>query len=177
VALILLDAIEGVTAQDTKIGGEAHEAGCASILVVNKWDLRAGDREADAVYRLALQEKFKYLAYVPVAFVSALTGQRVMQLFRLIDAVAAERDRRIPTPELNAVIQKAVNRRPPPAERGRPVRIRYATQIGVKPPTFVCFTTAASRLHFSYLRYLENCLRATYGFRGTPIRLVVRGRG
>jgi GTP-binding protein len=177
VALILLDAVEGVTAQDTKIGGEAHEAGCASILVVNKWDLRAGDRDAGAVYRLALQEKFKYLAYVPVTFVSALTGQGVMQLFRLIDAVAAERDRRIPTPELNAVIQKAVNRRPPPAERGRQVRIRYATQIGVKPPTFLCFATAASRLHFSYLRYLENCLRQTYGFRGTPIRLVVRGRG
>ena len=177
VALILLDAVEGVTVQDTKIGGEAHEAGCASILVVNKWDLRTADRGALAEYRLALQDKFKYLAYAPMAFVSALTGQRVMQLFRLIDAVAAERDRRIPTPALNAVIQEAVARRPPPAERGRPVRIRYAAQVGVKPPTFLCFATAASRLHFSYLRYLENCLREAYGFRGTPIRLVVRGRG
>lgn len=177
VALILLDAVEGVTVQDTKIGGEAHEAGCASILVVNKWDLRAGERDVDAAYRLALQEKFKYLAYAPIAFVSALTGQRVMQLFRLIDAVAAERERRIPTPELNAVVQEAVTRRPPPAERGRAVRIRYATQVGVKPPTFLCFATAGSRLHFSYLRYLENCLRDAYGFRGTPIRLVVRGRG
>ncbi|MFI5339350.1 MAG: ribosome biogenesis GTPase Der [Candidatus Methylomirabilales bacterium] len=177
VALILLDAVEGVTVQDTKIGGEAHEAGCASILVVNKWDLRAGERDVDAEYRLALQEKFKYLAYAPIAFVSALTGHRVMPLFRLIDAVAAERERRIPTPELNAVIQEAVTRRPPPAERGRPVRIRYATQVGVKPPTFLCFATAGSRLHFSYLRYLENCLREAYGFRGTPIRLVVRGRG
>lgn len=177
VALILLDAVEGVTVQDTKIGGEAHEAGCASILVVNKWDLRAAERGADTEYRLALQEKFKYLAYAPVAFVSALTGHRVMQLFRLIDAVAAERGRRISTPELNAVIQAAVTRRPPPAERGHPVRIRYATQVGVKPPTFLCFATAASRLHFSYLRYLENCLREAYGFRGTPIRLVVRGRG
>ncbi len=177
VALILLDAVEGVTVQDTKIGGEAHEAGCASILVVNKWDLRAGERDVDAEYRLALQEKFKYLAYAPIAFVSALTGQRVMQLFRLIDAVAAERERRIPTPELNAVVQEAVTRRPPPAERGRAVRIRYATQVGVKPPTFLCFATAGSRLHFSYLRYLENCLRDAYGFRGTPIRLVVRGRG
>ncbi len=177
VALILLDAVEGVTVQDTKIGGEAHEAGCASILVVNKWDLRAGERDVDAEYRLALQEKFKYLAYAPITFVSALTGQRVMPLFRLIDAVAAERERRIPTPELNAVIQEAVTRRPAPAERGRPVRIRYATQVGVKPPTFLCFATAGSRLHFSYLRYLENCLRDAYGFRGTPIRLVVRGRG
>lgn len=177
VALILVDAVEGVTAQDTKIGGEAHEAGCGSILVVNKWDLRAGERDADAEYRLALQDKFKYLAYAPIAFVSALTGHRVMQLFRLIDSVAAERERRIPTPELNTVIQQAVTRRPPPAERGRPVRIRYATQVGVKPPTFLCFATAGSRLHFSYLRYLENCLREAYGFRGTPIRLVVRGRG
>jgi GTP-binding protein len=176
VALILVDAVEGVTVQDTKIGGEAHEAGCGSILVVNKWDLRAGERDADAEYRLALQEKFKYLAYAPVAFVSALTGHRVMQLFRLIDMVAAERERRIPTPELNTVIQGAVTRRPPPAERGRPVRIRYATQVGVKPPTFLCFATAGSRMHFSYLRYLENCLREVYGFRGTPIRLVVRGR-
>ncbi len=176
VALILLDAVEGVTVQDTKIGGEAHEAGCASILVVNKWDLRAGERDAEAEYRLALQEKFKYLAYAPIAFVSALTGHRVMPLFRLIDAVAAERERRVPTPELNAVIQAAVTRRPPPAERGRPVRIRYATQVGVKPPTFLCFATAGGRLHFSYLRYIENCLRETYGFRGTPIRLVVRGR-
>lgn len=177
VALILLDAVEGVTVQDTKIGGEAHEAGCASILVVNKWDLRAGGPDADAEYRLALQEKFKYLAYAPIAFVSALTGHRVMPLFRLIDAVAAERERRVSTPELNAVIQAAVTRRPPPAERGRPVRIRYATQVGVKPPTFLCFATAGGRLHFSYLRYIENCLRETYGFRGTPIRLVVRGRG
>jgi GTP-binding protein len=176
VALILLDGVEGVTVQDTKVGGEAHEAGCASILVVNKWDLRAKDRDADAEYRLALQEKFKYLAYAPVAFVSALTGHRVMHLFRLIDAVAAERERRIPTPELNAVIQEAVNRRPPPADRGRPVRIHYATQVGVKPPTFLCFATTRGQLYFSYVRYLENCLREAYGFGGTPIRLVVRGR-
>lgn len=176
VALILLDAVEGVTEQDTKIGGEAHEAGCASILVVNKWDLRAGERDADTEYRLALQEKFKYLSYAPIAFVSALTGQRVMQLFRVIDTVAAERARRIPTPELNGVIQEAVTRRPPPAAGRRPVHLRYATQVGVKPPTFLCFATAGNRLHFSYLRYLENCLREAYGFRGTPIRLVVRGR-
>jgi len=176
VALILLDGVEGVAAQDTRIGGEAHEAGCGSILVVNKWDLRARERDAAAEYRLALQERFKYLAYAPVAFVSALTGHRVMDLFRLIDAVAAERERRIPTPELNTVIQEAVTRRPPPAERGRPVRIRYATQVGVKPPTFLCFATAGGQLHFSYLRYLENCLREAYGFRGTPIRLLVRGR-
>lgn len=176
VALILLDGVEGVTSQDTKVGGEAHEAGCASILVVNKWDCRAGDREAVTAFRLALQEKFKYLAYAPTEFVSAKTGLHVMSLFRLIDAVAAERERRIPTSELNVVIGEAVARRPPPAERGRPVRIRYVTQVGVKPPTFLCFATAAGGLHFTYLRYLENCLRQAYGFRGTPIRLTIRGR-
>jgi GTP-binding protein len=176
VALILLDGVEGAAEQDTKIAGEALEAGCASILVVNKWDRRAGEGDAEREYRLALQEKFKYLAFAPIAFVSALTGDRVMDLFRQIDAVAAERERRIPTPELNAVIQEAVTRRPPPAERGRAVRLRYATQVGIKPPTFLCFATAAHGLHFSYLRYLENCLRQVYGFRGTPIRLVIRGR-
>ena len=177
VALILLDGVEGVTAQDTKIGGEAHEAGCASILVVNKWDLRAGDQDAGAEFRLAVQEKFKYLAYAPMAFVSARTGHRVLHLFRLIDQAAAERERRIPTADLNALLGEAVRHRPPPAEGSRPVRIRYATQVGVKPPTFLCFATATSGLHFSYLRYLENCLRKAYGFRGTPIRLVIRGRG
>jgi len=176
VALILLDGVEGVTAQDAKIGGEADEAGCGCILAVNKWDLRAGERDAAAEYRLAVQERFKYLAYAPLVFVSALTGNRVMHLFTLIDAVAAERERRIPTPQLNATIRRAVDRRPPPGERGRPVRIRYATQVGIKPPTFLLFATATDQLHFSYLRYLENSLRDLYGFRGTPIRLAVRGR-
>ena len=176
VSLILLDGIEGVTSQDTKVGGEAHEAGCASILVVNKWDCRAGDPEAMATFRLALQDKFKYLAYAPTAFVSAKTGLRVLSLFRLIDSVAAERERRIGTSELNTVVGEAVARRPPPADRGRPVRIRYTTQVAVKPPTFLCFASTARGLHFSYLRYLENCLRQAYGFRGTPIRLSVRGR-
>ena len=137
---------------------------------------RAGDPGAVAAFRLALQEKFKYLAYASTEFVSAKTGLHVMSLFRLIDAAAAERERRIPTAELNAVIGEAVARRPPPAERGRPVRIRYATQVAVKPPTFLCFATSTKGLHFTYLRYLENCLRQAYGFRGTPIRLSIRGR-
>jgi GTP-binding protein len=176
VALILIDGAEGVTAQDTHIAGEAHEAGCASILVVNKWDLRKGQPEAAEEFGLALQEKFKYLAYAPSVFISALTGQRVLSLFEHIDAVAAERARRIPTAELNTVLLDAVERRPPPAERGRSVRVRYVTQTAVKPPTFVCFTTNRSDLHFSYMRYLENCLRQRFGFQGTPIRLVIRGR-
>src|SRR5512137_12422 len=176
VALILLDGVEGVTDQDTKIGGEAHEAGCASILAVNKWDCRAGQADAADEFRVALQEQFKYLAYAPVAFVSALSGLRVMGLFRLIDTVAAERARRVPTAELNAAFQTAVSRRPPPADRGRAVRIRYATQTGIKPPTFVLFTSAVGKLHFSYLRYLEHCFHKSYDFRVAPTHLATRGR-
>lgn len=176
VVLLLIDGAEGVTAQDTKVGGEAVEAGCATVLVVNKWDCRAGQPDAVDEFRLTLQEHFKYLAYAPMAFVSALTGLRVMSLFDAIDAVAAERARRIPTSELNEVVQAAVVRRPAPVDRGRAVRIRYATQTGTKPPTFVLFTTTAGKIHFSYMRYLENSLRDAYGFRGTPIRLAIRGR-
>jgi GTP-binding protein len=177
VALILVDGVEGVTDQDTKIGGEAHEAGCASILVVNKWDRSAGTADAAKEFHLALQQQFKYLAYAPIAFVSALSGLRVMSLFRTIDTVAAERARRIPTAELNAVVERAVTRRPPPAAQGRAVHVRYATQTGIKPPTFVFFTTTKGKVHFSYMRYLENSLREAYGFCGTPIRLAIRGRG
>ena len=175
VALIVLDGAEGVTVQDTKIGGEAHAAGCATILVVNKWDLRAGQREAVGEFGGDLRDKFKYLDYAPVSFVSALSGLRVMELFPKIDEVAAARAYRVPTPELNAVMREAVSRRPPAAERGRPVRIRYATQVAIKPPTFLIFSTA-STLHFSYQRYLENCLRRAFGFPGTPLRVSVRGR-
>jgi GTPase len=165
-----------VTVQDTKIGGEAHAAGCASILVVNKWDLHAGEREAVGAIQHELRDKFKYLDYAPVAFISALSGLRVMDLFPTIDEVAAARALRVPTAALNDVVREAVSRRPPPAERGRPVRIRYTTQVAVKPPTFLLFATAGSGLHFSYQRYLENCLRRAYGFPGTPIRVSVRGR-
>jgi GTP-binding protein len=175
VALIVLDGAEGVTVQDTKVGGEAHAAGCATILVVNKWDVRAGQREAVGELQRDLRDKFKYLDYAPVAFVSAQSGLRVMDLFPKIDEVAAARAFRVPTPELNAVMREAVSRRPPAAERGRPVRIRYATQVAIKPPTFLIFSTA-SDLHFSYQRYLENCLRRAFGFHGTPIRVSVRGR-
>lgn len=176
VTLLLLDGVEGATGQDTKIGGEAHEAGCATIIVVNKWDLHKGEADAAEEFRRTIEEKFKYLAYAPLTFISAKSGARVMGLFELIDAVAAERMRRIPTAELNEVVLEAVARRPPPAEHGRSVRFRYVTQTGVKPPTFVCFTTSRLEVHFSYMRYLENCLRQCYGFRGTPIRLAIRGR-
>ncbi len=176
VALIVLDAVEGITDQDTKIAGLAQEAGCGAILVVNKWDAAPAERAERGERIAAIRERLKYLEYAPLLTVSALTGLRVLGLFAVVDRVAAERAKRIPTAELNEFIRQALDRRPPPATRGRATKVRYATQAGVKPPTFVLFTNVAD-LHFSYRRYLVNCLREAYGFAGSPIRLVVRRGG
>jgi GTP-binding protein len=173
VALIVLDAIEGITEQDTKIAGLAQDAGCGAVLVVNKWDAAPPERAARLA---AIRLRLKYLEYAPLLTVSACTGLRVPDLFPVVDRVAAERAKRIPTAELNEFMRQAVDRRPPPATRGRATKVRYATQAGVKPPTFVLFTNVAD-LHFSYRRYLVNCLREAYGFEGSPIRLVVRRGG
>ena len=175
-ALILLDAVEGIAGQDTKIAGLAQDAGCGAILVVNKWDAAPDGRAERAERIAAIRERLKYLDYAPLRTVSALTGLRVLELFQVVDRVAAERAKRIPTAELNEFIRQAVERRPPPAPRGRATKVRYVTQAGVRPPTFVLFTNAAD-LHFSYRRYLVNCLREAYGFEGSPIRLVVRRGG
>jgi GTP-binding protein len=176
VALILLDAMQGITEQDTKIAGLAQDAGCGAILVVNKWDAAPAGREDRAARIAAIRERLKYLDYAPLRTVSALTGLRVLELFAVVDRVAAERAKRVPTAELNEFLRQAVERRPPPAARGRADKLRYATQAGVRPPTFVLFTNAPD-LHFSYRRYLVNCLREAYGFEGSPIRLVVRRGG
>jgi GTP-binding protein len=176
VALILLDAVEGLTEQDTKIAGLAQEAGCGAVIVVNKWDAAAPDRAARAERIAGIRERLRYLAYAPLATVSALTGLRTLGLFDLVDRVAAARAKRIPTAELNEFLREALERRPPPAARGRAVKVRYATQAGVKPPTFVLFANVDD-LHFSYRRYLLNCLREAYGFEGSPLRLVVRRSG
>jgi GTP-binding protein len=176
VALILLDAVEGITDQDTKIAGLAQEAGCAAVLVVNKWDAAAPDRAARADRIGGIRDRLRYLAYAPLVTVSALTGLRALSLFDVVDRVAAQRAKRVPTAELNEFLREALDRRPPPAGRGRAVKVRYATQAGVKPPTFVLFANVDD-LHFSYRRYLVNCLREAYGFEGSPIRLVVRRSG
>ncbi len=176
VALILMDAVEGITEQDTKIAGLAQDAGCGAILVVNKWDVAPGGRAERTERIAAIRERLKYLEYAPLLTVSALTGLRVLDLFAVVDRVAAERAKRIPTAEVNEFLRQAVERRPPPAARGRAAKIRYVTQAGVKPPTFVLFTNVVE-LHFSYRRYLLNRLREAYGFEGCPIRLVVRRGG
>jgi GTP-binding protein len=176
VALILLDAVEGITDQDTKIAGLAQEAGCGAVIVVNKWDAAAPEREVRAARIAGIRDRLRYLAYAPLVTVSALTGLRALSLFDVVDRVAAERAKRVPTAELNDFLREALDRRPPPAVRGRAVKVRYATQAGVKPPTFVLFANVDD-LHFSYRRYLVNCLREAYGFEGSPLRLVVRRSG
>ena len=176
VALVLIDAEEGVTEQDARIAGLALEKGVACILIVNKWDLVAKDNSTVGVYVNRLREELKFLQFAPIAFVSALTGQRVGRIFELIDAVWAEYTRRIPTAELNAQVERYIAENPAPLYRNRPNKIVYATQPGVKPPTFVFFVREPKAIHFSYERYLTNRIREGLGFESVPIRLIFRKR-
>jgi len=176
VALILIDAAEGVTEQDAKIAGLALEKGVACILVVNKWDLVEKDNSTVGLYVNRLRDELKFLQFAPIAFVSALTGQRVGRIFELIDAVWAEYTKRIPTAELNAQVEGYVAENPVPLYRNRPNKIVYATQPRVKPPTFVFFVREPKAIHFSYERYLANRLREGLGFERVPIRLIFRKR-
>jgi GTP-binding protein len=177
VALILLDGTTGVVRQDARIAGIAHEAGCASILVVNKWDLAEKGPRASDQYLRQIREKLGHLDYAPALFVSALTGQRVFKIFALVERVLKERDRRIPPDELDHFIGEAVAAHPPSSARGRPIRIWSAAQLGSRPPTFGLFVNDPKAVPASYVRYLVNRLRTAYGFEGNPIRLhVPRGR-
>ena len=177
VCLIMIDALDGVTEQDTKIAGYAHEKGKASIIVVNKWDLvEKDDRTMDRM-RDDVRRDLAYMTYAPVAFISAKTGQRVEKLFDTICHVAEQSAMRITTGMLNNVLAEATMRVQPPTDKGRRLKIYYMTQVGAKPPCFVCFCNDARLFHFSYQRYLENKLRETFGLEGTPVRLVVRQKG
>lgn len=171
VALILIDATSGVVHQDTRITSYAHEAGCASILVVNKWDLVEKEGQATEQFLRDVREKLRHLDYAPVLCVSALTGYRVSEIFGLVERVLKERDRRIPSGELDRFIDGAVTKHPPPSVKGRQIRIRYATQLRCRPPTFALHVSGPSSIPESYLRYLVNRLRVTYGFEGNPIRI------
>ena len=174
VCLIMIDANEGVTEQDTKVAGLAHEAGKACIIVVNKWDsIEKDDRTMDRM-RQDVRRDLAYMTYAPILFISALTGQRVDRLFDLINYVSDQAAMRITTGMLNTVLADATARVQPPTDKGRRLKIYYMTQIGVKPPHFVCFCNDAKLFHFSYQRYLENQIRATFGLEGTPIRLTIR---
>ncbi|BEP29489.1 ribosome biogenesis GTPase Der [Helicovermis profundi] len=176
VCLIMIEATEGVTEQVTKIAGYAHEAGKASIIVVNKWDMLAKDNHSYANYENSIRDDLAYMRYAPVMFVSALTGQRVMNLFEKIQLVSNEHSKRISTGLLNDVISEAILLNQPPSDKGVRLKIFFMTQSGVKPPTFVLFVNKKELAHFSYIRYLENTLRKNFEFTGTPIKTIVRER-
>ncbi len=177
VCLIMVDANEGVTEQDTKIAGLAHEAGKASIIVVNKWD--SIEKDTNTMDRMTeeVRRDLSYMQYAPVLFISAMTGQRVDKLFELINFVADQSAMRISTGMLNSLLADATARVQPPTDKGRRLKIYYMTQTSVKPPHFVAFCNDARLFHFSYQRYLENQIRATFGMQGTPIRMTIRQKG
>ncbi len=177
VCLILIDAQDGVTEQDTKVAGMAHEAGKACIIVVNKWDLIDKDDKTMDKMRKDVMRDLSFMTYAPIVFISALTGQRVNRLFELINYVNDQSAMRITTGMLNNVLEDATARVQPPSDKGRRLKLYYMTQTGVKPPCFVIFVNSAELFHFSYQRYIENQIRAVFGLEGTPIKIVVRQKG
>lgn len=176
VVLMVLDAIQGVTEQDKKIVGYAHENGKASIIVVNKWDLVEKDDKTVNLYTNTIRHQLAFLQYAPIIFISAKARQRVHRIGDLVKYVAEQHAMRVATGVLNSLIEEATMINPPPSDKGKRLKIYFATQPSVKPPTFVFFVNHADLMHFSYLRYLENKLRESFGFEGTPLRLVVRER-
>ena len=177
VCVILIDATEGFTEQDSKVAGYAHEQGKACIIAVNKWDAVEKDGRTMQEARKKLENDFSFMSYAPIIFISAKTGQRVDRLFELIQYVDSQNALRVTTGMLNELLARATARVQPPSDKGRYLKIYYMTQIGVRPPTFVCFCNSKQLFHFSYQRYLENQIRETFGLEGTPIRLILRERG
>ena len=177
VCVIMIDATEGFTEQDSKVAGYAHEQGKACIIAVNKWDaIEKDDKTMDAM-RKKLMNDFSFMSYAPIIFISAKTGQRVDRLFQLIKYVDEQNALRVTTGMLNELLARATARVQPPSDKGRRLKIYYMTQISTRPPTFVCFVNRKDLFHFSYQRYIENQIRATFGLEGTPVHLIVRERG
>ena len=178
VCLILIDANDGVTEQDTKIAGLVHEAGKAAILVVNKWDA-VENKETNTMRDMEakVRQGLSYMLYAPVLFISALTGARVDKLFQMIQDVYAQNTMRITTGALNSLLADATARVQPPTDKGRRLKIYYMTQASSKPPHFVIFCNDARLFHFSYQRYLENQIREVFGLQGTPVRITIRQKG
>ena len=174
VCLMMIDANEGVTDQDAKIAGEAHEAGKGIIIVVNKWDEYEKETGTLEKYKKEIYNKLSYLSYAPIIFISAKTGQRVDKLFNMINNVAEQNAMRVSTSVLNQVINEAIAIVQPPSDKGRRLKILYGTQVSTKPPTFVIFVNSKELFHFSYERYLVNQIRKEFGLEGTPIRVICR---
>ena len=177
VCLLMIDAKDGVTEQDEKIAGLAHEVGKACIIVINKWDAIEKENNTVKEYTKRIRTALSYMPYAPIVFVSALTGQRVRNIYEMINQVYAEARRRITTGVLNDLLNDATTRVQPPSDKGKRLKVYYMTQTSIAPPTFVIFCNSEELFHFSYRRYIENCLRDTFGFEGTPIKLIVRQRG
>lgn len=177
VCLLMIDAGDGITEQDEKIAGLAHEAGKACIIVVNKWDSVEKENNTVNQFTKKIRTALAYMPYAPIIYVSALTGQRCMNLYKLINDAYEQSRRRITTGMLNDLLNDAQNRVQPPSDKGKRLKIYYMTQTSVAPPTFVIFCNSEELFHFSYRRYIENCIRDTFGFEGTPIKMVIRQKG
>lgn len=176
IVVLVIDAVEGVTEQDAKIAGIAHDRGKAVIIAVNKWD--ALEKDDKTIYRVTekVRNTLSYMPYAEILFVSAKTGQRLNKLFDTIDMVSENHAMRVATGVLNEIMSEAVAMQQPPTDKGKRLRLYYITQVSVKPPTFVIFVNDRELMHFSYTRYIENQIRETFGFRGTPLRFMIRER-
>lgn len=174
VCVIMIDASEGLTEQDTKIAGYAHEQGKACILVINKWDIVDKDGKTMNAFKVKVKEHFAYMSYAPILFISAKTGQRVEKLLEEIKEVNVQHKRRVTTGMLNDILNEAMAKQQPPSDKGKRLKIYYGTQASVAPPTFVLFVNDSDLFHYSYLRYIENQFRLAFGFEGTPIHFIIR---
>ena len=174
--MLLIDATEGVTEQDAKIIGIAHERGKAIIVAVNKWDAIAKDDKTIYRFTEKVRQTLAFMPYAEIIFISALTGQRIGKLYETIDIVAENHALRVATGVLNEIMTEAVAMQQPPTDKGKRLRLYYITQVSVKPPTFVIFVNDKELMHFSYTRYIENQIRNAFGFKGTPLRFIIRER-
>ena len=174
--MLLIDAIEGVTEQDAKIAGIAHDRGKGIVIAVNKWDAIEKDDKTIYKYTQDVRQTLSYMPYAEILFISAETGQRVPKLFETIDMVIQNQSMRVATGVLNEIMAEAVALQQPPSDKGKRLRLYYITQVAVKPPTFVIFVNDKELMHFSYTRYLENKIRDTFGFKGTSLKFIIRER-
>ena len=177
VCILMIDAQDGITEQDEKIAGISHEAGKACIIAVNKWDAIEKDNFTTNKYKNDIRTALAYMPYAPIVYLSAKTGQRVANLYPLVKEVYAQASRRISTGQLNDLLNDAMTRVQPPSDKGKRLKIYYMTQVNTNPPTFVIFCNSEELFHYSYKRYIENCIRDTFGFNGTPIKIIIRQRG
>ena len=175
-AILVIDAEEGITEQDVKIAGIAHERGKGMIIAVNKWDLIEKNDKTIYKFTNQVREVLSYMSYAELVFISAKTGQRLPKIFDVLDMVIENHALRVQTGVLNEILTEAVAMKQPPSDKGKRLKLYYITQVSVKPPTFVVFINDRQLMHFSYTRYLENQIRNTFGFRGTPIHIIARER-